>query len=92
MPKTRIIKIPPLTETKPKTIEQVLEQIETRHYRGCDHEQELASEIIGEVQKALRELGLADVVKPEEEGARCHFCGSKEYQLVHRHYCIEKTP
>lgn len=88
MPKTKV-RVP---ETKPKTIEQVLEEIKDRHYSGCDHEQELASDIISEVLKALREFGLADVVKPEAQDGGCHFCGSKEYNIVHRHYCIEKIP
>lgn len=72
----------------PKTLEAALDRLRS-DYSRCDHEHELRIEIVGEVERLLREYGLLEALAPVAIG-RCGFCASQELRIIHKSYCIEQ--
>jgi len=77
-------------ERKPKTLEQELDDLRDE-WRGCDHEREIADEVVSQIEKVLERFGLLHVSTSDDTALiGCWYCGSKEYQLTHRHFCVEE--
>lgn len=85
-PKKKPAKLEP---PKKRTLEQELDIIRDHHH-DCYHDSEIADDVIREVERVLERFGLLQLGVPDEPVFNgCWFCGSKDYQLEHKHFCVE---
>lgn len=77
-----------------RTLGTEIAKIFDHHQRGCDHEQDIASEIEHEVTRLLERFGLLGLREdtPAEGLQRCGYCASRDVILTHTKWCIEATP
>lgn len=83
------------TTEAPRTLKGDLRRALESYYHGCSHEEDIAQEVTGAVEKVLERYGLLNTPNPDlETGAAadpgCYFCGSKEYRRIHAPYCAAK--